>query len=488
MASQEDEKAIDGLLRRSLAGRSAVTGDCPEAELLAAYFDKSLGADETARYDLHFSSCSRCREQLAMMARAAENEANEPARKAEELSLDPVLASARPVQGIAKAASTWTPAAQKAPAASIITTKPQGTHSKWIDLRWLVPVAAVLLVGTFTFFRFASRSTNVPASGEVAMSKSEPPPQNVVAPAPKPEASAREPIAGDKELKKASPVASNPSISNRPAQPASHPPASRPPASQPEPAGNTAASALSGTGAGSAGFPGSRSMRGTTARTSTFHGSYATSSRGRVIEERRSPSAQAAQADEAAPPAPAPELNASASKVPLITASADAVKSPAPPPPSEAEQKSEVTEVTTPNGFRGSSTISSLGAAKAAKTRSTIPVVIKTPDSNVMYRITGGSFVEISEDGGANWQGQRLDPPVDFVAGSAPESHVCWLVGRAGVIFLTEDGKGWQKIPAPVSKDLVAVEAQSAVSATITAKDGQKWLTDDAGKTWHTEE
>ena len=477
MASQEDEKAIDGLLRQSLAGRSAVAGDCPDAELLAAYFEKSLDAGETARYELHFSTCSRCREQLAMMARAAENEAKDPARKVEELSLEPVLASARPVQGIAKAAS------QKPPVASVITTKPDGTPSKWIDLRWLVPVAAVLLVGTFTFFRFASRGKSVLRSGEVAISKSPPPPQNETAPAPVSETNDSSSAAPEQSLKKANPPASNSSASNRHAQPSSHPPASHP-----APAGSTAA--LGGTRSGPPGFEASRSTRGASSRPPTFQGSYVTNSRGRIIQERPGASAEAAQAEEAAeaaPPAPAPELNASLSKLPATTDSAEAVKSPAPPPPAEAEQKSETTQVTTPNGFRGTSAISSLGAAKAAKTRYTATVVIKTPDPNVMYRITGG-LVEISEDGGVNWQGQRLDPPVDFVAGSAPESHVCWLVGPAGVIFLSDDGKSWQKIPSPVSKDLVAVEAQSAVSATITARDGQKWSTDDAGKTWHTEE
>jgi hypothetical protein len=459
MASQEDEKAIDGLLRRSLAGRSIVTGDCPDAELLAAYFDKSLGPDEVARYELHFSTCTRCREQLAMMSCAA---ADESAHKVEESSLEPVLTTARLVEGIAKAASTWTPAAQKAPAASVITTNPQSTPSKWIDLRWLVPVAAVLLVGTFTFFRFASRGRNTPPNSEVAISKSAPP-QSQAAPEPEPETSVRDSAAPTKRMKKA------------------NPPASRPPVSHPALAGNTNTSASALTSSAAGGNATSRSMRVTPGRSTAFRGSYMTRSQGAIVQERPRASA------DSAPPAPAPELNASLSKVPVTTDSADAVKSPAPPPPSEAEQKSETTQVTTPNGFRGSSAISSLEAAKAAKTRYTTTVVIKTPDPNVMYRITGG-LVEISEDGGANWQGERSDPPVDFVAGSAPESHVCWLVGRAGVVFLTEDGKNWQKIPSPVSKDLVAVEAQSAVSVTITAKDGQKWSTDDAGKTWHAEE
>src|SRR5580692_2409447 len=74
MAAREEDKAMAGLLRRSLAqdaGAGSRPGeDCPEPEILAAYFDHALDAEETARYDLHFSRCSVCREQLAAMARA----------------------------------------------------------------------------------------------------------------------------------------------------------------------------------------------------------------------------------------------------------------------------------------------------------------------------------------------------------------------------------------------------------------------------------
>src|SRR5271170_7512082 len=78
MAAREEDKAMAGLLRRSLAqdaGADTRTGsgeECPGPEILAAYFDRALDQQETARYELHFSRCSVCREQLATMARAAE--------------------------------------------------------------------------------------------------------------------------------------------------------------------------------------------------------------------------------------------------------------------------------------------------------------------------------------------------------------------------------------------------------------------------------
>ena len=73
MASRQQDKAAE-MLRRSLAHDSgAGAGDaCPDPEILAAYFEQSLDPEEAARYELHFSQCARCREQLAAMDRAGE--------------------------------------------------------------------------------------------------------------------------------------------------------------------------------------------------------------------------------------------------------------------------------------------------------------------------------------------------------------------------------------------------------------------------------
>src|ERR1700756_2454352 len=96
MPSQDNENAMDGLLRRSLARDSTAASDCPDAELLAAYFDQSLGSDEAAGYEFHFSTCARCREQLAAMARASTDQILQP-----DLALEPALAGARPAQVVA---------------------------------------------------------------------------------------------------------------------------------------------------------------------------------------------------------------------------------------------------------------------------------------------------------------------------------------------------------------------------------------------------
>ena len=73
MASRPDnrpDKAATDLLRHSLARDPAAAGECPEPEILAAYFERSLNAEETARCELHLSGCARCREELALLERA----------------------------------------------------------------------------------------------------------------------------------------------------------------------------------------------------------------------------------------------------------------------------------------------------------------------------------------------------------------------------------------------------------------------------------
>jgi anti-sigma factor RsiW len=186
MPSQENEKAMDGLLRRSLAHDSIASSDCPDAEFLAAYFDQSLGADEAARYELHFSQCTRCREQLAAMARAS-------GEQTADAALEPVLVGTRPVQAIAsgpgRVAAQAKPASASATPFEVKAPARKSTDSRWLNLKWLIPVAAMLVLGTFIFMRFASHEATIGLNNQIAMSKSSPPPQELTAPEPEKKAS-----------------------------------------------------------------------------------------------------------------------------------------------------------------------------------------------------------------------------------------------------------------------------------------------------------
>jgi hypothetical protein len=56
-------------IRRTL---QASRTDCPDAEAIAAYAERSLANSERRGVELHLSSCARCRETLLLMSRAAE--------------------------------------------------------------------------------------------------------------------------------------------------------------------------------------------------------------------------------------------------------------------------------------------------------------------------------------------------------------------------------------------------------------------------------
>jgi hypothetical protein len=70
MTAHDRDGTMAGLLRRSLATPVPAQGECPGPDLLAAYYECSLGSHEMSHCEAHASHCAACREQLAMMARA----------------------------------------------------------------------------------------------------------------------------------------------------------------------------------------------------------------------------------------------------------------------------------------------------------------------------------------------------------------------------------------------------------------------------------
>ena len=47
-------------------------GDCPDAEIIAAYAEQALAQAEAAKWESHFASCSRCRKILLVLAASAD--------------------------------------------------------------------------------------------------------------------------------------------------------------------------------------------------------------------------------------------------------------------------------------------------------------------------------------------------------------------------------------------------------------------------------
>jgi photosystem II stability/assembly factor-like uncharacterized protein len=82
------------------------------------------------------------------------------------------------------------------------------------------------------------------------------------------------------------------------------------------------------------------------------------------------------------------------------------------------------------------------------------------------------------------WAAQEMPTHAALSAGAAPAPTVCWIVGKAGTVLLTVDGRTWQSVAFPETADLVSITAPSADAATVTTADGRTFATTDRGRSW----
>lgn len=78
----KDDAARDKAIEKLVAGRlraqlNEQAPNCPDAETLAAYVERTLGPGERLTWEAHFANCFRCQEQVAQLVRLSE--AEEPA-------------------------------------------------------------------------------------------------------------------------------------------------------------------------------------------------------------------------------------------------------------------------------------------------------------------------------------------------------------------------------------------------------------------------
>jgi hypothetical protein len=155
---------------------------------------------------------------------------------------------------------------------------------------------------------------------------------------------------------------------------------------------------------------------------------------------------------------------------------------PASPVPSAAEQEARI-------AAQNNASTPPQAAMQAAAPQPGGGVVFSSPDGSRRWRLDPGGRIEQSSDGGQTWQAQASGVTTDLVAGAAPSSQAAWVVGRGGVILrLTGDAQfpRWQRlaVPAAPTADWAGVEARDASTVTVTATDGRRFTTQNAGGTW----
>jgi hypothetical protein len=450
MAAREEDKAMAGLLRRSLA-QDAGTGsgaDCPEPEILAGYFDRALDAPETARYDLHFSRCSVCRETLAAMARAG------GADDAEK-----------------KTASAW----------------------NWLTgQRWMMPAAAAL-VALVVISGIALRMRKPLASpNQVAMSR----PSALPETAPSPEPSVAPPPATEEFSARLVTPSQPGATGNTGADEASRAKslarnATRRDELSAAGAGNEKSSAnLDATAHALAQRNNSGMARGAlrAGNASAAGASASVSSANQSVTVTEAAPVRDATEAPADVPAKQTETMSAQSEPSVVVREDEAKQSNAPkaksPATASAAAPAPSAKAMNLAASRANESAAFAKLQQAQISSNLMNLQIQTPDPKVLWMIRSAGEVEKSEDGGTTWKPEYLDTRAAIVAGSAPTVKICWLVGGSATILRTTNGTHWKTISAPADTDFVRVDATDASTATVTAIDGRKFSTSDGGKSW----
>jgi hypothetical protein len=537
MARREKQQAMEGLLRRSFA-RESDAGACPDAGILAAYFERSLATDETSHYELHFSQCARCREQLAAMARigeavgagdaAAEKSGHRawlfgwhwlaPAALAMSLLLvwfiryrvqtrtnaHPWTA---PIVSMLKDQPSTPPAANQPaaatgdlailpPSSSRQATAPPGVKSPIAIPKKVAPNAETgegarsEKLTKKELDQSEDRGTSAGSLGasEYAQARVE----HAVA---QPANAAKAPPTAAPQPK----VAMN-SLPLRLTAPGMQSPPAPPPASAPAKPAETKQQAVNGqidTATASSGPPSSGAAPSGTAGGATG----ATIAPAPVVPMTTQSVAVTAGSAPVAATSQNPETTSSLTQTVIggETRVADGGSANSKDAVAKAKDEQKAADAKSTGAAAESNQRATGNPAYATRLKSDdveVPsagrtvfgtgyVMIATPDPAVFWRIAPDGLVEHSTDTGTTWEGTQISSHEPLLAGAAPERNVCWLVGRDGLILVTRDARRWKQLEPPVRMDIVSVEAEDASSATIKLADGTRYETSDGGKKWH---
>ena len=423
-------------------------GECPDAEIIAAYAEQGLGPAESAEWEGHFAACARCRNILRVLAASADT----PLAEKEVAQLGKLVSAVRaPVEITGKSAGSARP--------------------RFVDwrTRWLAPaigVAAVLAV--WFAMRPPWRAPNRGAS------------ETLVAQAPKEEV----PLSpAPAEVDQLSKVAPQQDRKTAPAPPPDRLSANAAPLNSP--AGAPAKGRADAAAALDKISPSTDEARSSLQKEKKL----SALPDGREIQPPAispaapaPPKAQAAMEASSAPQSEAKDATSTTgAAAPQVETKTNAIGGAA----SRDKQVATLQGGVQPSA-RNERTF---GALRQIQNFSSM---LKAPSGSTLWRAGNGGVIERSADAGKTWVSQVSPSQEDWLAGAAVSDTVCWVAGRNGAIARTMDGARWERVSPPAQAagtdaklpDWTGVTARDALSATITANDGRKFATADGGKTW----
>jgi hypothetical protein len=455
MAAEDRGKHFERALARHFSDASPDSA-CPEAEILAAYQERTLSLEEMARWTEHIRACTRCQESLALVEQT-ENMAAEDG----ELQREPGLET---IQGQTSAEAVFAARAGALQIENRLQSTPvvaagalrRGKPAARPLRGWLVPIgtlaAAVMVWVVVREIRTEHfHSTNV----QVAENR---------APVPQPPALEQAPASSAKsETQLAQKNKPEDTLLETPA------PAER---NAPVPRANDRLSTTANDRAA-----GNRKQAPTSVPSAPAPQLPLPTS-GDVSKSGAASGAVTQRSDASARSANAANSN-------LTTETKEEAKKLQ--SPTLARNPAAETATTTLNYSSSPARATEAGNLAGLKRASVAgPGYIVTADKMQAWRVGDSGSIERSTDGGKSWKAQNSGVTADLTAGSATSDEICWVVGKAGTVLLTTDGGNhWKRISSPITDDLGGVHATDASHASLWDVPNRKsFETSDGGVTW----
>jgi len=495
MPTDDRDQQFDRALARHLRSASPDAA-CPDAEILAAYHERTLSLEETAHWKAHIASCSRCQETLALLEQTESVAAHDwekgevPAALQASRSLSGAKDTEKEEPGLAMRVASTVPAPIEIRSAS----KSAAGSRRRMSWSIVVPagaLAAGLLVWVAVHERtnlWMQKAVSVQVAENRETSPSAPPTAQEFEKAEARDEGAYSPQPGIRSDRKASPALTSP------APHAESPAVSRlavPPPAAKELGGprldklaqqldeeKSAGSVQAGSGVISGVVGGRRAVAAAPAAPQAAGarsgGPWVANQMQNQVQNRnvmqngnQAPIPAANQATDQAANQPAAEEKKDAQK-------AQKQKSEAP----AAYAVTESVEVSAAEAPMNGSNFAMLQAVGGR--------LIVSPNKKQAWRVGPAGKIECSTDAGRTWKSQNSGVIADLLAGSAPSDKVCWIVGKAGTLLVTSDGgKHWEQIASPISEDLGGVLALDAQHASVwNVSRTKSFETSDGGLTW----
>lgn len=458
MPSEERDRQFERALQRHLGG-GASDASCPDAEILAAYHERTLSLEELTQWKEHISGCARCQETLALLEQT--NEVATEERQSKELVTHATLAAREvPSDGSsqisARAASTGLEA--DAPTTPIALQQKKKVRS---SLRWAVPVGA-LAAGVLIFVTV--RETGMrPASSMQTIQMAE----NRQAAPPQPPASLDRMDEAQREKKLMEPSQSLTDALKKSQGESISPPKISTAPRMPSP--NEASSYAAGASEGDRQVGEENEMA---RRLDVKPGVPRPNAAPTPNRTANSPAAVRM------PPPPTPES--------AVAGGAIAQEQLDQAPAAKAKESSNARTMQQTEALSANTTVEGRKINSLHEIAAKNPHVIPAPDNKHAWRVGLAGSIEATSNAGVEWKSQTSGVNGELTGGSAPSEKICWVVGKSGTVLLTTDGgKHWKTIVSPLQEDLGGVHAVDAKHAAIWNVGNQKsFETGDGGLTW----